>query len=151
MAVAQEFDAKTVLLQSLLRRGIATLLHSFALQVLRRLDPGFRGTAVRLSNEDPVVKLMNSERHIVMSYLRFFARGLQLGPGHIVGWLDFQERGQWLRDLRPAGRKVASPLVEDAAHRRYGRPPCYSQAAGCDLDQLRIRHMCKGRISKMIS
>src|SRR5262245_38288807 len=104
------------------------------------------GATIRLSNQDLVVDLMYSERYVIHGKLCLLARGFQLGLGHIVCRLDLQQRGQWLGELSPAGRQVDPSLVDDDVRRRNRRSPWYAQAAGEDLNQLRLRQMQKAAV-----
>src|SRR6266403_3456997 len=115
------------------------LLDALALETFGGFYSCVSGGTMRLSNQDLVVDLMDSERYVVSGKLCLLARGSYLGLGHIIGLLDLQQRGQGLGDLCSASSQAAPPLVKNPVHRRDRCSIRKAQAASVDLDQLRIR------------
>src|SRR6266403_1993761 len=117
------------------------LLDALALETFGGFYSCVSGGTMRLSNQDLVVDLMDRKRYVVSGKLCLRARGSYLGLGHIIGLLDFQQRGQGLSDLGSAGCKGLAALVDDRVRRWKRRSPGDTEATGPNLNQLRIRHM----------
>ncbi len=96
---------------------------------------------MRLSDQDPVIDLMDHKRDVVSGKLRLRARGYQLGLGQIVFPSDLEQSRQRLGDLGSAGHKVFAALVDDRVRRWNRRSPGDAEAAGLNLNQLSICHM----------
>jgi hypothetical protein len=119
--------------------AVFDLFYPLSLLVFNSLNFCLDGAVLGLDDEDPVVKLANSQGNIVLNSASLSAACLYLGACGVVSGFDLKELGKRLDEARATGEKVSSTLIQDEGSRREST----SQCAGRNLNQLSVRHVGK--------